>query len=270
MRGAQSRFDWYQATFDGLEEDQIPRALMTIFGGTISRSKGKFGYALCQAIEVDGKVLARVFTGSSRPGEVHVSVTGESCDKVVPVLRRMWPDHRVSRVDSSVDFSASFEELDAVAVKFAEDRGLSYRLVTDSEGGATRYLGAPSSEVRVRVYKKTEELRHKHPDQAAEIPDGIVRAEIQVRPNSRIKGSVSTMTPDDVWGVGRWAGEFAATFLDLQAEQVPTHFRQSSDWSRSLHWLAHQYSPSISRRADQVGVEQARREVLEALGLSDG
>lgn len=265
-----ARFDWYQATFETLEEDQVTGALVLALGGTVTLGRGRFGYSRAAAVEVDERVIARVYSGSARPGEVHVVTTGEACDDVVPLVRRLWPVHRVSRVDVALDFEADWDELDARALAFAEDRGLSYRLVTNSDGGATRYLGAPSSEVRVRVYKKSEELRAKHPDQADEVPDGIVRAEIQVRPASRLKGKVAGMAPAEVWGLGSWAPAFAESFLDLEVTAVPTHFRQSSDWARALHWLGHQYAPAIARRAKQVGQDQARSEVLEALGLAGG
>lgn len=266
MSGYKSRFDWYQATLEGLEDHEMRTALVMALGGTVTRGSGKFGYAVCDTHERDGKVLARVFYGAaSRPGEVHVSVTGDACDEVVPLLRRKWPEHRVSRVDVAVDFAAEFEQLDARALQFAKDRGLSYRLVTDSDGGATRYIGAVSSEFMVRVYKKSEQMRKKHPEQAAEVPDGIVRAEKQVRPNTRMKGQVAQMTPDEVWGIGKWPSEFAAAFLDLETEVVPTHFRVPSDWSKGSYWMGRQYSPMIAARVAEVGREQAEREVLALL-----
>jgi len=239
-------------------------------GGTITRGRGKMGYAHCHTIERDEKVLARVFTGAARPGEVHVVVSGEACDRVVPFIRRMWPEHRVSRVDVATDFRARFEELDAEALAFANERGLSYRLVTDSEGGATRYLGAPSSEFMVRIYKKTEQMRKVDPVGAAQVPEGLVRVEKQVRPSTRMKGAVARMSADEVWGIGKWPAEFARRFLDLEVETVATQFRRPTDWSRALHWLGAQYGPAVARRAQQVGRAQARAEVLAALGLADG
>jgi hypothetical protein len=184
------------------------------------------------------------------------------------VLRRMWPAHWISRADSSVDFSADFAELDAVAVAFAEDRGLSFRLVSDSAGGATRYLGAPSSELRVRVYKKSEQLRALHPEAVDSIPDGIVRVELQARPGKRaVKERAATMTADGLWGLGAWSQIFAAQILGFEAERVPTHFRRPSDWTRALHYLGKQYAPMVARRVEEVGSEQARRELLLALGV---
>lgn len=269
MSGLQSRFDWYSATFDTLEDDRVPRALAAVFDAAVTLSKGKMGYAHMHTIERDDRVLARVFSGSARLGEVHVVVTSDACDKVVPLIRRLWPDHRVSRVDSAVDFSADFAALDDLALSFADARRLSYRLVTDSDGGATRYLGSPSSEVMVRIYKKSEQLRRLHPEQAAEVPDGIVRVELQLRPSSKMKSRVASMTSDDVFGLSQWTTDFAAEFLHFEAERVPTHFRQPSDWLRAMHWIGQQYGPSVIRRVEQVGMDRAKQEVLAALGLGD-
>lgn len=268
MRGLESRFDWYEITFEGFDDGRERSALALALGGSLSRSKGRNGYAECFAIERDGSTLAQVYGRSARLGELHIVTTSEACDEVVPVLRRLWPEHRISRADSSIDFAADFDELDALAVKFAEARGLSFRLVSDSDGGATRYLGAPSSELRVRVYKKSEQLRALHPEAAADVPDGIVRVELQARPGKRaVKERVATMTADDLWGLGAWSQLFASEILGFDAERVPTHFRRPSDWSRALHFFERQYSPMVQRRAAEVGADQVRAELLEALGL---
>lgn len=270
MSGFKSRFDWYSATFENFEEDRIPSAFAVALGGTLTVGRGNMGYAHCTTVERDGKSLARIFTGSPRPGEIHVSVSGDACDQVVPFLRRMWPEHRVSRADSAMDFKADFEDLDGYALAFAKENGLSHRMFTDSDGGATRYIGAASSESMVRLYKKSEQLRKMHPDQASEIEDGIVRAEMVTRPNSKMKPVVATMSPDAIWGLGEWTQKFAGMFLDLETERVSTHFRRTADWSRALHWMGQQYGPTAHRRIQQVGLERAQVEILEALGMSNG
>lgn len=263
------RFDWYEITADDLDDGRVAPALALALKGTITRGKGRNGYAVCEVIERSDKVLAQVYGHSARHGEVHITTSGEACDEVVPILRRLYPAHRVSRADASVDFSSEFSELDERAVAFAKDRGISFRLVQDSDGGSTRYLGSATSETRVRVYKKTEQLRALHPDIAATIPDGIVRAELVVRPGKRdIKELVSTMEPDELWGLGRWTQMFANEMLGIDAERVPTHFRRPSDWARALYYLGKQYRPMVERRAEAVGQEQAHRELMDALGLS--
>lgn len=263
------RFDWYELTADGLDDGRVAPALALSLGARVVAGKGRNGYAVCHVVERDDRALASVYGHSARAGEVHITTTGESCDEVVPLLRRLYPEHRVSRADAAVDFEADFSLLDDRAVAFAQARGLSFRLVQDSDGGSTRYLGAPTSETRVRVYKKTEQLRALHPDIASTVPDGVVRAELVARPGKRdVKELLSTMEPDDLWGLGKWTQQFAIEMLGIDAPRVATHFRRPSDWSRALHFLERQYGPMMSRRVEAVGLDAARREVLAALGLS--
>jgi hypothetical protein len=269
MSGLQSRFDWYSATFHNLDVAGVPEHLGRSIGASVSLGRGKMGYERCATLERDGESLARVYLGASVLDEVHVSVSGDACDEVVPLLRVLWPDHRVSRADSAMDFQADFALIDARVLAFAEARGIKHRLITDSDGGATRYLGAVSSEVTVRVYKKSEQLRQMQPAKASEVPDGIVRAELQARPGTKVKSAVAGMSADDLWGLGRWTKEFAETFLEIDAERVSTHFRQESDWLRALRWMGAQYGPAFRRRVDDVGEAVAVSEVLEVFGLTD-
>lgn len=264
------RFDWYESTHDGLDEGLVASQLAAGLGARVVQGKGRNGYAISYAIVRGDDELARVYGRSARAGEVHMVTSSESCDEVVPLIRTLWPAHRVSRADVSVDFAADFEQLDVQAVQLARSRGISFRLVTDSAGGATRYLGAPSSEARVRVYRKTEQLRALHPERASSIPDGIVRVEGQFRPGKRdVKERASTMQPDEFWGFGQWTLLLASELLGVDVERVPTHFRRPSDWARALHFLGQQYGPLMQRRAADVGTEQAIAELVGALGLSE-
>jgi hypothetical protein len=269
MTALGTRFDWYEVTLDGADDGREVGALGVAIGATdTSTSKGRNGYAVCCSLDRDGATLAQIYGRSARAGEVHIVTTSEACDVAVPSIRALFPEHRVSRADSSVDFAADFAELDARAVAFATERGISYRLVTDSAGGATRYLGAPSSELRVRVYKKTEQLRALHPEAARTIPDGIVRVELQVRPGKRaVKEHAARMNSDELWGLGKWSRDFAAELLGFDAPRVATHFRRPSNWSRTMHYLGQQYRPAVAARVLEVGPERARDELLHALGL---
>lgn len=271
MKDATSvRFDWYEATADADHDFRLPGRLTIALAGSVARrGKGRNGYAECVELVRGEDVLAQVYGRSARPGEVHVTITSSACDEVVPVLRRLLPDHRVSRADAAVDYVADFDTLDALALDFAQRRNISYRLVTDSSGGATRYLGATSSEVMVRVYRKTEQLRSQHPDRAESVPDGLVRFEVQVRPGKRdTKELVARMAAPDVWGMSKWSRDFAAEVVGgIDAERTPTHFRKPSSFSRSLHFLGIQYGPVIQSRAVEVGRAQALAELATALGL---
>lgn len=264
----QTRFDWYEATIDGVDDGRVAAAIALAMRGNVTRGRARNGYAACWSVERGEDTVAQVLGHSARRGEVHIVTTSESCDTVVPLIRRHWSVHRVSRVDSSIDFEADFSALDDVAVNFAMDRGLRYRLVTDSTGGATRYLGSPRSEVQVRIYRKSEQLRQLHPDRADQIPDGIVRCELQARPGkSEAKSAAAVLLPDDVWGLSRWTRDLAASILHVDAQRTATHFRRPSDWSRAMHFLGAQYGPLIARRAADHDLATVRAEVLATLGL---
>lgn len=263
-----SWFDWYEMTFDGFDDGREVSLLAVALGGSVTLGRGRNGYASCSNIEREGVVLAQVYGHSARAGEVYVTVTSESCDEVVPVLRRLWPEHRISRADSAVDLQADFDVLDAKAVAFAQERNLLHRLFLSSDGGATRYIGSRISEVFVRVYKKTEQLRALHPDKADEVPDGIVRFELVARPGKReVKLKAAEMSVDALWGLGQWSRDFGDAFLNIDAPRVSTHFRRPSDWSRSMHFLGAQYKPMIQQRISEFGKDEVRQQVLAALGL---
>jgi hypothetical protein len=270
VTGLQARFDWYAATFEDLDDERVPASLALAVGGSVTRGKGRNGYAAgWDVLAADGALLAQVYGRSARIGEVHISIPGGGCDVLVPLVRRLWPTHRVARADSAIDFLADFAVLDASALRFAEDRGLSFRLVTDSHGGATRYLGSPRSEVMVRLYKKSEQLRALHPDQAESVPDGVVRAEVQVRPGKRAaKEAASYLTADDLWGLSEWSAHFAVQILDLEPVRTVTHFRRASSWSRTLHYLGLQYGPVVEARIAEVGREAVVDELLSALRVT--
>lgn len=263
-----ARFDWMSVTFDGWDDGREAAKLQAALGAELIKARGRNGYAEAWSLVRGDDELARVYGHSARVGEVHIETTSESCDEVVPRLREFWPNHRVARADSAVDFEADFGALDRRAVQFAEDNGISYSLITNSEGGATRYLGSRKSENYVRVYKKSEQLRALHPERADSIPSGIVRFELEAKPSKRdTKELVASMSPDELWGLGEWTQKFAAEFLGIDAPRVATHFRRPSDWARVLHFLGEQYRPSVERRILEVGSTRALAEVTEALGL---
>lgn len=264
-----TRFDGYEMTHDLPDDGRCAQQLALSVGATVRAAKAKQGYAIGHELVRAGDELARVWEHApGRPGEVHVIVMGGACDEVVPVLRTLWPGHRVSRVDSAEDFQGGFAELRSAALSFAQRRGLKHTEILGHGDGDTVYVGARSSEVRVRVYDKSAELRQKHPERASMVPDGIARVELQARPGKRqIKEAAAYLSADGVWGLGEWTREFAAELLKLDVERVPTHFRRPPSYARALHFLGAQYGPTVRARVDEVGRDEALRELAEALGL---
>src|SRR5579875_874224 len=111
MPPALDRFDYYAATVDDADDGRIPAFLALSLGGSLSRGKGRNGYAECVHVDRDGEVLAQVYGRSARAGEVHLVVSSSACDEVVPLIREhsRYRDHRVSRADVARDFTGDFE-----------------------------------------------------------------------------------------------------------------------------------------------------------------
>lgn len=270
MQELRARWDWYAATIDGLEDGQVGTTLALVFGASVVHSRARYGYAHSEQVKRGDEVLATVYERSARPGEVHVVVSSAACDEVVPVLRRRYPVHRVTRADSALDFVADFEPLDRRLVAFAKDRGITHRLFTNSEGGATRYLGSPRSEAELRFYKKSEQLRQVYPERAATVPDGTVRFEIEMKPNKReAKEALALASADEAWGFSKWSQELAGIVLGIDAPRIATHFRRPSDDDRAMHFLLQQYGPMMRRRALEHGLDAFLAELVESAALGE-
>lgn len=260
------RWDWYQATIDRVDDGRVPDSLATILGASQEPGMSRLGYSRCIELKRDGHKLASVYGGSARAGEVHVITSAEACDEVVPALRGLWL-HRVSRADSAHDAVADWDEVDALVLDFAERKGLAYQLVTNSAGGATRYLGSRKSEVRVRIYRKTEQLRALHGD-GVDVPEGLIRSEVQVRPGKRAaKTELAWASPEDAWGFSKWSAELASELLCMGVERTSTHSWRPSEWERTSRHLGKQYGALIRARAAEVGREVLLEDLAELFGV---
>lgn len=266
MSDAEPRFDWYSCTLDTMEPDRIVGGLAVVLGAEVRQVRGALGYGVAWELHQGEDLLVKVFGRGSRLGEVHIQVIGDACDRAVPVLRSLWPEHRVARADVAIDLEAVFNDLDAVVLDFAKERGLKFRLVEDSDGGATRYLGSRKSEYSMRLYKKSEQLRAKG---CADVPDGIVRLEVEVKPGKRtVKEALAALRPADVFGFSRWGTDLVEAVLGLSVVRTRTHFRKPTNWAAFLaNFVAVQVGPGVRGRVAEVGKEQAVSELLEALGV---
>lgn len=265
------KFDWYQCTIVGTDYartfDALALRLAAELGGVLAEGRTAYGYAVCWEIVRDERCLCRVFGKGHTRDEVHLQVTSSSCVEVVPVIRRLFPAHRVSRVDACIDVREDFDRLDEFVTAVASESGVYQELIVNTLGGATRYLGSRQSPVRARLYKKSEELRARHPEAASEVPDGIVRFEVEVRPHSRKKADFAEMSPADVFGASRWTRTLLSRIFDLDVEPVHLSFRRPTSWQRTLSTLGRQYGPSVRQRAARVGTAAALDELKAAFGL---
>jgi hypothetical protein len=168
-------WDWYQATIKGLTSPDGVLSLLEAAAGTGGQWKpvpGLYGYVFGRELLGVEAGSVRVFFGG---GDVHVQATSAAAEAVVPILRKWWPDHTVSRADVAWDVveAGGFDRLYAKVHELARaGAGTGGRKVStstagdwlDREAGRTFYAGGTSSRLRVVVYEKGHEQLAKDPN----------------------------------------------------------------------------------------------------------
>lgn len=253
------RFDWYQATIpehplvviDTLKEALAP-------DGDVIEGRGRHNYLQSFRIrDARGERVAEVLAGGSN-GHPNVASSGIFTPGFVDVVRASWPAHRVTRFDSAEDMAqkGALEELEATCRGLAKDLGIKGRAVVpdNPEEGRTYYLGAPSSDTRVRLYDKTAETRAKlPPERHSEVPDHWARLEVQVRPRKEWKQYAAQATPEEAWGFAGWTHELAKRALSLQIDRVTMQAGRETDDERAFRYMVMQYGPLLQRMFRDLG-----------------
>jgi hypothetical protein len=253
------RFDWYQAT---IPEHPI-RLVETIKaelapGGDVIEGRGRHNYHQSFTVrDGRGERVAVVLAGGPN-GNPNATASGAATDGFVRLVRDAWPVHRVTRFDTAEDFCqvGAFETAEAVCREVALDMGVKGRAIVpdDPAEGRTYYLGAPSSDVRVRLYDKTaESLRSLPEDRHGEIPDHWARLEAQVRPRKEWKAYAAQATPEQAWGFAGWTAELAARVFALQVERITMQARRETDHERAYRFMLLQYGGVLRQMFSDLG-----------------
>ena len=220
-------FDWYQATIP-----EVPNHLVEILKrelaplGTVETGRGRHNYNQSILIRSQGgERVACVLAGGSN-GHPNVTSSGNVTSDFVEIVRAYWPNHNVTRFDAAQDFVSddSWQKLEDCCRLVTAEHQVKGRAIVpdDASEGRTYYMGAPSSDVRARLYEKTQELRKDlPPTRWHEVPEGMTRLELQVRPkHPDARAYASTCTPEQVWGFSRWSRELAEKAFLLNVERI--------------------------------------------------
>lgn len=265
-----ARFDWYQATVHGPTDkvlEDVGSSLLRAFDlSDLTPTSPLNGYTHGAAVRRGDTVLATMFWGGN-PG-VNVKGTGEDSVRVSKALRSLPYRHRVTRVDSCVDWieSGLFDRLALPLIKFALELDIHINQQGDWERGQARtlYLGSPSSTVRLVLYEKGYE--------SGGDPDWV-RMEARVRPKGDRGYKVASWTPGNVFQASRWMVKALERvgWDGLIVNSVGT-VRRPSDIDRSKAAMIRQYRKVIMAWADQAGgwEELGRELMLECEAAGDG
>lgn len=252
-------FDWYQATIPEnpiVLVETLKDALSK--GGQIIEGRGRHNYHQSFRLQnARGERVAEVLAGGPN-GHPNATASGLMTEGFVQLVREAWPDHRVTRFDAAEDLAqeGAFNELEKVCRAVAKDLGVKGRSIVpdDVTEGRTYYLGAPSSDNRVRLYDKTAETRAKlPPERHSEIPEHWARLEVQVRPRKEFKAYAAKFTPEQAWGFSGWTHELAKRAFSLQIERITMYAGRETDDERAFRFMVMQYGPLLHRLFKDLG-----------------
>lgn len=265
------KFDWYEATLTGVDESELLSRLRDKFDlSDIRKGRLLYGYRECVRLVRGEHDICSVMWGLQATPDPHIVFSGSDAVEGSLFIRSIWPDHRVTRVDSALDWfaSGSWDELSSIALSVADEYGVSVQHVGDfakGEKGRTLYLGSKKSPVFVCLYEKGKQPQFL----GAGEPDWV-RLEVRVRPSSKSKGACATITPPEVFGCARWTQELfkRVTGSSVPRRQIGT-IHQLTDDDRSFQALVKQYGPLIARCCLLEGRDQFIRRLMSSIDFRE-
>lgn len=255
------RFDWYAATVKAEPQHVLSTLCSSTDLADIRPSRAMHGYTHGAELARGDRVLVRALYGGPNGPDTHVWASGEDTPWFVDQVRRHWPEHRVTRVDSAQDYSApeAWESLSSLMLSVADRFGIMVTHQGDFHrglAGRTIYLGSRSSPTQVLVYEKGKQLG---------VDPNWVRVEARVKPKRVGRDVMCACSPLDVWsctGYLRAIGEEISR-QELQAIRVGTVYRPPDD-ARAWSALAKQYGRILHDKSVELGGWSALGEYIGA------
>lgn len=257
-----TRFDWYQATIPETPYALIETLKSGLAGYEVIEGRGRHNYHSSYRInDAAGGRLAEILCGGPN-GHPNVTSSGENTPKFVDIVRAHWPRHNVTRFDASEDFAgiATYDRLESICRRIATKSKVKGRSIVpdDLTEGRTYYLGAPTSDVRVRLYDKAAELRrHVAPEKHHELPAHLTRLEAQVRPKGDWKADAAKVGPDSVWGFSGWTWDLYQEVFELPLERINMKAGRESDDERAYRFMLLQYGKILQKQLNDLGSWEA-------------
>lgn len=253
------KFDWYAASIEAKPKAVLLGLFDSLECTDHEELKPRNGYENARALIRDGARVASVQWGGNG-GLPFAWASGDDSPRFADSVRACWR-HRVSRVDVCEDFTdkTAWNALSAHLLNVADGHRVNVDHAGDhhrGERGRTLMVGSRKSVAMVRLYEKGKQL--------GTDPDWV-RAEIEVKPQQKeAKLFLSTATPQQFWGVSRWARDYYAFMMlsEIEAIQAGTIFRES-DYERRVKWLFKQYGKTLAEMLEDKKTPCALGEFIE-------
>lgn len=236
------RFDAYAGNVAGQSAEQVAEVIGYAMKGSVKRARprGRYGdvFEVMDGPEAVGWVARDAYLDTA-----YFEFKGSRTPDTSAAIRRHWPRHTVSRVDSCEDYddTSALGRLVGLVDDLKDPRVKSKAIIPRSgDDGATYYWGASTSRVMVRVYEagKMKERRHMGRPH-------WVRAEAQIRPGKSLeKVAAASLGPLDVWGFAGWSKRVAERLAQVEVPRfapladVPTFEKTTLYLARNFrrHW----------------------------------
>lgn len=249
------RWDWYSTSLpvpdSGL--DQLVSTFARELCATADfNARPRHGYQRAVSFRRAGfEVASANLGGRSCGGWQHVEASSDNAPAFADVARRLFPGHRVTRMDACEDFCfpGAWRTLFAVGLQFARDRGPEFKTrligdprVEDDPAGRSLVLGSRSSDVSAQFYEKGKETGAAllSPEQA-----DWVRAEVRVRPQGDARYAASRVQPEEAWGFSRWSRILLREINGLDVPRVNMHQHKLPDCDAAVFHMVRQYGSSV-------------------------
>lgn len=249
------RFDWYQASFPGVDADEFLGQWMADHDMTSFRpAAGRHGYSHGGLVTLGDTEVLRMLFGGNADAPINVTASGAHTETLVKFARRRFPLHRVTRLDPCIDFegAGAWSVLLDRTVDVKEAHRISSREAGDwLDGGVkgrTIYLGSPQSDVQFRLYEKGKQL--------GQGPDWV-RAELQVRPKGITRDACAKATPAECWGFSRWSNDLRTRFGLAGVPRLNREVVQHSGLELRKRAMLKQYGATIRELLAIMGSPEA-------------
>lgn len=250
------KFDWYQASIPEVNPGLIMDALAKddYYGQWVEVRPLK-GYDIGAQFVLGTEVKYRINHGGQN-AEYGANVLGSGgfAQDLANVIKLKFPVHRISRVDVCEDYHHKdvYKYLRRKSLSIAKEHKVQVREIVkplpESDDGRTLYLGSQKSSISFRLYEKGKQLG---------CGTEWVRAELQARPQKKMKEILSRLSAEEIWGVSKWSHALASSMGNKNAVRIKPVIFQPSDRERAYRWFLKQYGPLLIEMKDDHGSWEA-------------
>lgn len=172
------RLDWFEATLETATQTLLLYAMLIAPNGVITQGKGRHGYKRATIFTDEDLTFTVLDIGNG--GWPHIVASGHWSDTVRRMCKSLNVEGRITRVDIACDSLEGWNPAEKRVLQWADDHPKSKLIMVGDfyrqEAGRTYYVGAASSDRRIRIYEKGIQL--------GENPEWV-RVEYQLRPKER-------------------------------------------------------------------------------------